>query len=145
MYVEIRLACDMLRQQVTHWNSNRKQASELPNRQQTCISSTATTEPACSFTSSQSCSFLWTEEVSTIYYKVQVTLSLFMLCRHTWWVQLYRHLIIDLGTGWRWMVTLTPWPPYPWEKSSWYQLGQTRYFGEEKNLLPLCGFEPQIA
>jgi len=23
-------------------------------------------------------------------------------------------LILNLGTRWRWEVSLTPWPPYPW-------------------------------
>jgi hypothetical protein len=37
--------------------------------------------------------------------------------------------IFNLGTRWKWVVSFTPWPFYPWEKSSikWYFMWNCRY------------------
>jgi len=34
-------------------------------------------------------------------------------------------LILDLGTRWRWVVSFTPRPLYPQEKSPWYPLDRS--------------------
>jgi hypothetical protein len=60
--------------------------------------------------------------------------------------------ILDLGTRWRWMVSLTPRPLYPQGKSPWYPLdrrlsGPQSRSGRgraEKNSRPLPGLEPPI-
>jgi len=31
-------------------------------------------------------------------------------------------VILNHGTGWRWVVLLIPWPYYMWGKSTWYPL-----------------------
>jgi hypothetical protein len=60
--------------------------------------------------------------------------------------------ILDLGIGWRWVVSFTPQPFYPQEKSPRYTLDrrlggpQSRSGhsgGEEKNSQPLSGIEPR--
>jgi len=48
--------------------------------------------------------------------------------------------ILNLGTRWRWVVSFTPQPLYPWGKSPWYPLdrrlggpySQSGRGGEEK-------------
>jgi hypothetical protein len=54
-------------------------------------------------------------------------------------------LILDLGTGWSWTVSVMPWPLYPWWKSVRFPLNVrlgtlsslSRWYREEKNLLCL--------
>jgi hypothetical protein len=58
--------------------------------------------------------------------------------------------ILDRGTRWRWVVSLTPRPLYPQGKNPWYPLdwrlgiphSRSRNGGEEKNSQPLLGLEP---
>jgi hypothetical protein len=60
--------------------------------------------------------------------------------------------ILDLGTRWRWVVSFTPRPLYPYGKSPWYPLirglggpqSRSGKGGEEKNSQPLPGLEPPI-
>jgi hypothetical protein len=60
--------------------------------------------------------------------------------------------ILDLGTSWRCVVSLTPRPLYPQGKSPWYPLdrrlggpqSRSGRGGEEKNSQPLSGLEPLI-
>jgi hypothetical protein len=60
--------------------------------------------------------------------------------------------ILDLGTRWTWVVSLTPRPLYPQGKSPWYPLDGRRggpqsrsgLGGVEKNSQPLSGLEPPI-
>jgi hypothetical protein len=60
--------------------------------------------------------------------------------------------ILNLGTGWRWVVSFTPRPLYPRGKSSWYtldrRLGGSRTRSgrgrKEKNSQPLPELEPPI-
>jgi hypothetical protein len=59
---------------------------------------------------------------------------------------------LNLGNVWRWVVSFTSWPLYPWVKSHPYpwnsRLGVTQIrtgiFRKEKNLLPLRGIELHI-
>jgi hypothetical protein len=59
-------------------------------------------------------------------------------------------LILDLGTGWRWVVSFMLRPLYPQRKSPCYPLDRSLYGpqsrfgrgGEEKNSRPLPGLEP---
>jgi hypothetical protein len=61
--------------------------------------------------------------------------------------------ILDLGTGWRWVVSFTPRPLHPQEKSPWYPLdrklgwpqSQSGRGGEEKISQPLPGLKPPIS
>jgi hypothetical protein len=61
--------------------------------------------------------------------------------------------ILNLGTRWRWMVSFTPRPLYPREKSPWYPLdrrlggpkGRFGRGGENKNSLPLPGIVQPVA
>jgi hypothetical protein len=61
-------------------------------------------------------------------------------------------LILDLITGWRWVVSFTPRPLYLQWKSPWYPLdkrlggpqSQSERGGEERNFQPLLEFEPPI-
>jgi hypothetical protein len=61
-------------------------------------------------------------------------------------------LILDLGTRWRWVVSLTPRPLYPQGKSPRYPLerrlgvpySRSGRGGEEKNSQPLPELEPPI-
>jgi hypothetical protein len=60
--------------------------------------------------------------------------------------------ILNIGTGWRWVVSFTPRPLYPQEKSPWYPLdrrlggtqNRTGCGGGEKNSQPLPGLEPPV-
>jgi hypothetical protein len=60
--------------------------------------------------------------------------------------------ILDLGTRWRSVVSFTPRPLYPQEKSPWHPLdrklgrpqSRSERDGEEKNSQPLPGLEPPI-
>jgi hypothetical protein len=69
-----------------------------------------------------------------------------------WGVEVQLHLFFDLGTRWRWVVSVTPRPLYPQGKGPWYPLewrlgepqSRSRIGGEEKNSQPLPGFEPPI-
>jgi hypothetical protein len=60
--------------------------------------------------------------------------------------------ILDLGTRWRWVVSITPWPLYLQGKSPWYPVDK-RLGGlqsrsgrgcEQKNSQPLPGLESPI-
>jgi hypothetical protein len=59
-------------------------------------------------------------------------------------------LVLNLGSSWRTVVNFTPWPLYPM-KERWYPLNRmlggsqirSGRFGDEKNLLPVPGFEQQ--
>ena len=59
-------------------------------------------------------------------------------------------LILNLGMRWTWMVNFTLRLLYLWERTPvsikqramWAQ-NQSGCFGDETNLLPLSGFEPQ--
>jgi hypothetical protein len=61
-------------------------------------------------------------------------------------------LILDLGTRWRWVVSLTPRPLYPQRESPWYPLDRrlggpqslSGRGGGEKNSQPLPGLDPPI-
>jgi hypothetical protein len=63
----------------------------------------------------------------------------------------YSSTILNLGTRWRWVLSFTPRPLYPWVKSPRYpfnmRLGepqsQSGCSGVEKNLLPLPGIKPR--
>jgi hypothetical protein len=60
--------------------------------------------------------------------------------------------ILDLGTRWRWVMRLTPWPLYPQGKSPLYPLdrrlrgpqSRSGRGGEEKNSQPRPGLESSI-
>jgi hypothetical protein len=60
--------------------------------------------------------------------------------------------ILDLGTRWRWAVSLTDRPLYPQGESQWYPLdkrlggpqNQCGHAGEEKNSQPRPEIEPPI-
>jgi hypothetical protein len=60
--------------------------------------------------------------------------------------------ILDLGIGWRWVVSFTPLPLYPQGKSPWYpldrRLGEPQKLsgrgGIEKNSQLLSGLEPPV-
>jgi hypothetical protein len=63
----------------------------------------------------------------------------------------YSSTILDIGTRWRWVVSSTPGPLYPREKSPRYELDRrlfgpqilSRRCGIDKNLLPMPGIEPR--
>jgi hypothetical protein len=63
----------------------------------------------------------------------------------------YSSTILDLNTGWRWVVSFTLKPLYTWGISPCYPLGRRvggpqSWSGRcevEKNLLPLSGIEPR--
>jgi hypothetical protein len=65
----------------------------------------------------------------------------------------YSCTIPDLGTRWRWVVSLTRWRLYHCGKSPWYPLNRTlggpqsRFWrcGVEKNMLPLTEIEPRLS
>ena len=59
---------------------------------------------------------------------------------------------LKLGTSWRWLVTMTPRPLYPWRKRFLYPLNRRRVgepqrrcrtFGEQINLFYVPGLEPR--
>jgi hypothetical protein len=55
----------------------------------------------------------------------------------------YSSIFLDLGTRWRWMVSLTSLLFYPQGKSQQYPLG--RRLGGPQNLSGLCGEEKNLA
>jgi hypothetical protein len=55
----------------------------------------------------------------------------------------YSSTILDLGTGWRWVVSFTTQPLYFQGKSPRYPLD--RRLGEEKNLFPLPATESRVS
>jgi hypothetical protein len=83
--------------------------------------------------------------------KVKGKLSLCLTKHHAtkayWESEGLAPLILDLGTRWNWVVSFTPQPLYPKEKSTWYPLvrrlggSQSRSGrgGEEKNSQPPPG------
>jgi hypothetical protein len=56
--------------------------------------------------------------------------------------------ILDLGTRWRWVVSLTPrplYPRYPLDRRLGGPQSRSGRSGEEKNLLPLPEIEPRLS
>jgi hypothetical protein len=89
---------------------------------------------------------------TTVYKKIN--LSMCLIKQHAmeayWGVEVQLHVLFDLGTRWRWMVSFTSWSLYPQGKSSLYPLdwrlgGSQSRFGrgnEEKNSQSPPGIEP---
>jgi hypothetical protein len=71
---------------------------------------------------------------------------------HWWTGGIYIHAFFDIGTRWRWVVSLMFRPLYPQGKSCWYPVdrrlggpqGRSEGGGEKKNYQPLPGLEPPI-
>jgi hypothetical protein len=83
--------------------------------------------------------------------KVKVKVSLSMPVRHIGKQRYIAQRILNVGCRYRYVVSRTPRPPYL-RKEPWCQLNrelggthsQSRRLGEEKNALPLPGFDLRI-
>jgi hypothetical protein len=51
-------------------------------------------------------------------------------------------ILLDLGTRWRWVISFTPQPLYPWGKRSWYPLD--RRLGGPESLSGCCREEKNL-
>jgi hypothetical protein len=64
------------------------------------------------------------------------------------WKLKYSSTILDLGTRWRWVISFTPLPLYPWGKKLPEAIRQEAglaphgRYGEEKNLVPAGNWTP---